>query len=215
MKFIRELAVPFPFLAGSSSLVLGEKDNVTGYFMGVFKRYYLGDDAIYSACTYPTEWAEQNGVPYLIERTDEGLLSPDEIFEAAGRECRGLGSKIIYVPGITRPAVKSYGAQYKFNFDFLFEGGHWSDLPNWLTEYAIYANSFSKQWKCDIFLNLDWNLPVKELPSLFLNTFDRIFEYGEIGGEKAIYQTRDIKRRADLKASARGRHSESHGLNDW
>lgn len=195
MKFLRHQSLlPFPYLRGSSSLVLGSDADVSKFFLDTFERFNLGEYAVQSVWTFPVDWVEtEGGWLDFVELKNENILSPEELFDLAMQEDSEAQNKILYVPSITRKLVESYNAQYRFNFDFMFDGDHWMETPDWLTEYAILADGLSRLRNFDIFLNLEWDLPKKELPSMFLNCFDRIFECKKSrSGAKIITQTRDI-----------------------
>lgn len=202
MKFLRHHSLlPFPLLNGSSSLVIGSDADVSKYFLDTFERFNLGDCAIYSAWTFPVDWVENNGWLDFVELKGENILSPEKLFNLAMQENSESQHKILYIPNVTRKLVESFNAQYQFNFDFMFDGGDWIDAPDWLTDYAVLADSLAHLWHVDIFLNLEWDLPKSDLPPIFLNCFDRIFECkNSKNGEKIIIQTRDIPFRNSKKS---------------
>ena len=166
---------------------------MSNYFLDTFECFGLGECAVHSAWTFPVNWIETNGWLEPVEMKTKNILAPDELFDLADQECSGLHNKVLYIPAITRKLVESFNAQYQFNFDFMIDGGDWIDVPDWLTDYTVLADSLSHRWGFDVFLNLEWDLPKSDLPPMFLNCFDRIFECEKSKNRaKTIVQTKDI-----------------------
>lgn len=187
MKFIDSTA-DVAFLKGSSNLIFAKtaKKNEDALLCRTFYDEYansIDGEAFRRAEIYPINNDPEDKM-FGEEMKGEGILSPENLFDQFWPDYCLYAAKAIYI-SVTRQEIRDYNAQLCFDFDFLS-----IDPPCWLTEYAIWADSTAHRWKCDIFLALHWDKPRKLLPSLFLNTFDRIFERGRIAGEEVILQTR-------------------------
>lgn len=154
--------LPLKFLGGSSSLVTGKYDEIIHYFSDMCESLNSGSNEFIVAHNYPHIPVLQGGNWGNIDVLyDSNMLSPEELFSSAESLHETLTGKFVFI-AVTREEIEKYNQIEK-------DG-------NWLTEYAIYADSYAERNGCDIFLNLDWDLSREELPSLFWLVFDRIFE---------------------------------------
>ncbi len=146
---------------------------------------------------------------FWSESSEAFLEIPREIFYQTLGKKIFFGGDIVFVKGVTSELVEKFNNQnsdgykerYKKYIEQMIMRNNELDIeyeeyedeyPNfdefgninkisWLSDYAMYADNFSKRHNVDVFLNLEWNSPKSHLPSLFLGLFDRIYKFRRIG----------------------------------
>lgn len=176
-------------LRGSSTLVLGANNIARTFFqeisISVGKQYDIDSyfpDILYSMDVGPDHFvADENGE--LLR-----LLTPPEILLFnTGVEIKRSGYTLIFYEGLSCALTQDFDSQGIIDFDGFDEVTY----PSWLREYAMRAETFSRKFRVDVFLSLEWNKPKDLLPRPFWLVFDRIFEIEtDDSGEVKVVQLR-------------------------
>jgi hypothetical protein len=208
------------FMGGSSTLVLGNADIALNYFWCIAD-YLRSTENIGWLCPQVTTFSNQQniyevGTDEWMKNTEKFLEPPREILYQALGQMICIGGKLLFLSGVTGELVEKYDNQNltpaprvnkaKTNSDSFFENEYESEYApeypefdefgdptqiSWLREYAIRAEDFSRSQEADLFLNLEWNKPISELPTPFWLVFDRIYEIEHNkNGEVNIIKTR-------------------------
>lgn len=144
---------------------------------------------------------------------DPFLSCPREIFYQTVGKRICFGGEFVFVRGITTELVEKFDNQnhdgykekhrkafeeylknnsdditgyeeYEDEYPLLDEFGNINKI-SWLSEYAMYAEEFSRRNNMDVFLSLEWNKPKSHFPSPFWGVFDRIYKF-EKKGKNAV-----------------------------
>lgn len=193
------------FLGGSSTLVLGGATTAKQFFVKIAKNLFALE-RINWHCPEVVKYKNSADISKIgasewMKSAEKSLECPREIMCQTLGRLTCLGEKLVFLYGITDELVKKFDNQlltacsieeaiimdrcidYENNasdettaeYPKFDEFGNPTEI-SWLREYALRAEELSWSCKVDIFLNLEWNKPKKELPRPFLLTFDRIFE---------------------------------------
>lgn len=183
MKLLKGSITDLERLGGSTTLVLGSNDDSNSLFTLIDK--FLGGKPdmlpVYYPSIYP--WSFVDGDDDFEDETkereilvdSEKIRPPKYIFEEVAQEIWADSERIVCIKDINCDRLAEYSAQYAFNFDSIETGiGNLIHLPNWLDEFSASASKWATLYQADVFLNLQWDAPLRDLPKSFWITFDRI-----------------------------------------